>query len=126
MIMYRPGVNRGLQCAGFTSDVKLMEVVFSKSGEFIEVRRAMELTGHRASVLSVSFSNDSKRCVRVCQSGFGQITVLYTEWLPFQKMGRGNCGTLMVSSNKGMCLTKSKLYNFCSECPIFKTKICIQ
>ncbi len=46
---------------GFTSDVKIWEVVFTKSGEFSQVTRAMELSGHRASVLSMSFSSDSKR-----------------------------------------------------------------
>ncbi len=67
--VYFHGLYINQQCitVGFTSDVKLWEVVFNKSGEFTEVTRAMELSGHRASVLSMSFSSDSKRCVCVCE-----------------------------------------------------------
>ena len=69
---------------GFTSDVKLWEVEFSKSGEFhkvcsfissaiiiiitrtycsAQVSKAMDLKGHHASVLDISFSGDSHRWV---------------------------------------------------------------
>lgn len=46
---------------GFTPDVKIWEVEFSKSGDFQQVSRAMELKGHSAGVLSLSFNGDSHR-----------------------------------------------------------------
>jgi WD40 repeat protein len=52
-----------IACCGFTTDVKIWEVIMTKAGEFHELSRAMELKGHSAGVLSVSFSQDSKRAV---------------------------------------------------------------
>ncbi|CAN7987034.1 unnamed protein product, partial [Ixodes hexagonus] len=49
--------------AGFTPDVKVWEVCFSKTGEFKEVKRAFELKGHTSGVFSFAFSNDSTRRV---------------------------------------------------------------
>ena len=72
--------------AGFTSGVKLWEVEFTKSGEFQKVRyesfplvanlllastalqvsKAMDLNGHNASVLALSYSGDSHRYSVLC------------------------------------------------------------
>jgi len=49
--------------AGFTPDVKVWEVCFDKSGNFVEVRRAYELKGHTAGVHWFAFSADSHRFV---------------------------------------------------------------
>ena len=46
---------------GFTPDVKVWEVSFSKSDKFEDVKRAFELKGHSAGVDSCSFNNDSTR-----------------------------------------------------------------
>ena len=46
---------------GFTPDVKVWEVVFDKSSNFKEVKRAFELKGHGAAVYSFDFNNDSRR-----------------------------------------------------------------
>ncbi|XP_007430322.1 transducin beta-like protein 2 [Python bivittatus] len=54
---------------GFTPDVKVWEVCFTKSGDFREVTRAFELKGHKAGVYSFSFSNDSRRMATVSKDG---------------------------------------------------------
>ena len=54
------GVPLFLSSTGFVPDVKLLEVKF-KSGEFVGLSRAMELTGHTSSVYHFSFSADSTR-----------------------------------------------------------------
>ncbi|KAG8122868.1 hypothetical protein E2320_018329 [Naja naja] len=54
---------------GFTPDVKVWEVCFSKSGDFREVIRAFELKGHKAGVYSFAFSNDSRRMATVSKDG---------------------------------------------------------
>ncbi|XP_077167396.1 transducin beta-like protein 2 isoform X1 [Paroedura picta] len=56
---------RFVASCGFTPDVKVWEVCFSKSGDFREVARAFELKGHTAGVYSFSFSNDSRRMATV-------------------------------------------------------------
>jgi WD40 repeat protein len=50
---------------GFTSDVKFWEVLFDKSGEFKEIKRAFELKGHSAGVYNFSFNSDSTRIASV-------------------------------------------------------------
>ncbi|XP_065190281.1 transducin beta-like protein 2 [Sycon ciliatum] len=60
---------RFIASAGFTSDVKIWEVKFSKSGEFLAVNRAMELKGHTSAVYHFSFSADSKRMATVSKDG---------------------------------------------------------
>ncbi|XP_034276934.1 transducin beta-like protein 2 [Pantherophis guttatus] len=54
---------------GFTPDVKVWEVCFSKSGDFREVIRAFDLKGHKAGVYSFAFSNDSRRMATVSKDG---------------------------------------------------------
>ncbi|XP_005100638.1 transducin beta-like protein 2 [Aplysia californica] len=56
---------RFVASSGFTPDVKVWEVVFDKTGNFKEVKRAFELKGHTASVYSFDFNNDSRRMVSV-------------------------------------------------------------
>ena len=46
---------------GFTSEVKLWYIQFSKAGDFQQVTKTLEIKGHKAGVLSFSFTNDSKR-----------------------------------------------------------------
>uniref|UniRef100_A0A6J0UHM5 Transducin beta-like protein 2 n=1 Tax=Pogona vitticeps TaxID=103695 RepID=A0A6J0UHM5_9SAUR len=60
---------RFVASCGFTPDVKVWEVCFSKSGDFREVTRAFELKGHTAGVYSFSFSNDSRRMATVSKDG---------------------------------------------------------
>ncbi|NWX90690.1 TBL2 protein, partial [Nothoprocta pentlandii] len=60
---------RFVASCGFTPDVKVWEVCFSKSGDFREVTRAFELKGHAAGVHFFSFSNDSRRMATVSKDG---------------------------------------------------------
>ena len=48
---------------GFTPDVKVWEVCFTRTGDYQEVRRAFELKGHSAGVYSFAFSQGSDRYV---------------------------------------------------------------
>ncbi|XP_062289107.1 transducin beta-like protein 2 [Scomber scombrus] len=60
---------RFVASCGFTPDVKVWEVCFTKSGEFKEVARAFDLKGHSAGVHAFAFSNDSHRMVTVSKDG---------------------------------------------------------
>ncbi|XP_071499915.1 transducin beta-like protein 2 [Diadema antillarum] len=60
---------RFVASCGFTPDVKVWEVVFTKGGDFKEVSRAMELKGHKASVYYFSFNIDSTRMATVSKDG---------------------------------------------------------
>ncbi|XP_072793381.1 transducin beta-like protein 2 isoform X1 [Taeniopygia guttata] len=60
---------RFVASCGFTPDVKVWEVYFSKNGDFRVVTRAFELKGHTAGVQSFSFSNDSRRMATVSKDG---------------------------------------------------------
>jgi WD40 repeat protein len=58
-----------IACSGFTPDVKIWEVEFSKGGDFHQVSRAMELKGHSAAVVSLSFNGDSQRMATASKDG---------------------------------------------------------
>ncbi|XP_030041667.1 transducin beta-like protein 2 [Microcaecilia unicolor] len=60
---------RFVASCGFTPDVKVWEVCFSKAGDFREVARAFDLKGHSAGVYSFSFSNDSRRMATISKDG---------------------------------------------------------
>ena len=52
--------------SGFTSDVRFFEVCFEKSnGNFKEIRKAFDLKGHNAQVLSFSQNKDSTRAATI-------------------------------------------------------------
>ncbi|GAB6033733.1 Transducin beta-like protein 2 [Chamberlinius hualienensis] len=56
---------RFVASCGFTSDVKVWQVVFDKTAVFKELARAFELKGHSAGVESFAFNSDSSRMVSV-------------------------------------------------------------
>jgi WD40 repeat protein len=60
---------RFVATSGFTPDVKVWEVKFSRSGDFEKVNRAFDLTGHRSGVYSFAFSADSGRMATVSKDG---------------------------------------------------------
>ncbi|KAL9981141.1 hypothetical protein ACROYT_G009805 [Oculina patagonica] len=66
--------------AGFTPDVKLWSVEFTKSDEFKQVSRAMELKGHTAGVYHFSFSADSTRMATVSKDGTWKIWDIDVEY----------------------------------------------
>jgi WD40 repeat protein len=55
--------------AAFTSDVRLWEVAFKKTGEFEAVRKAIELKGHKKGINCIAFSNDSTRVATASKDG---------------------------------------------------------
>ncbi|KAK3916252.1 Transducin beta-like protein 2 [Frankliniella fusca] len=55
--------------SGFTPDVKVWEVLLSKSGEFDRVARAFELKGHSSGVYDFAFSADSSRVATISKDG---------------------------------------------------------
>lgn len=55
--------------SGFTSDVKIWEVIFNKSGDFQEIKRVFELTGHSSGVTDVAFDVDTSHIATVSKDG---------------------------------------------------------
>ncbi|KAG7174994.1 Transducin beta-like protein 2-like [Homarus americanus] len=56
---------RFIATTGFTPDVKVWEVKFSKTSNFEGVKRAYDLTGHKAGIYNCSINSDSTRMVSV-------------------------------------------------------------
>jgi len=54
---------------GFTPDVNVWEVVFSKSGEFKTVAKAFDLAGHTSGVHDFGFSADTGHMATVSKDG---------------------------------------------------------
>jgi WD40 repeat protein len=55
--------------SGFTPDVKVWSVKFTKSGDLDKVARAFELTGHTSGVYHFAWRNDSARMATVSKDG---------------------------------------------------------
>ena len=60
---------RFVATSGFTSDVKIWEVKFSRTGDFEKVTRAFNLGGHTSGIYSFSFSSDSSKVATVSKDG---------------------------------------------------------
>ncbi|KAL6257563.1 hypothetical protein P5V15_011137 [Pogonomyrmex californicus] len=60
---------RFVAASGFTPDVNVWEVVFSKSGEFKTVAKAFDLAGHSSGVLDFDFSADTNHMATVSKDG---------------------------------------------------------
>ncbi|XP_066585275.1 transducin beta-like protein 2 isoform X3 [Prorops nasuta] len=60
---------RFVAASGFTPDVKVWEVVFSKSGEFKQVSKAFDLAGHSSGVFDFGFSADTAQTATVSKDG---------------------------------------------------------
>jgi len=56
---------RFVACSGFTSNVRVWEVIFDKGGGFKEVTSAFQLKGHSAGVHSFAFSEGSSRMATI-------------------------------------------------------------
>ncbi|KAK5641744.1 hypothetical protein RI129_010291 [Pyrocoelia pectoralis] len=55
--------------SGFAPDVKVWEVTFSKNGEFQDVKRVYDLTGHTSGVYDVAFDVDSSHIATISKDG---------------------------------------------------------
>jgi len=60
---------RFIVASGFTPDVKVWEVIFSKTGEFQQVKRVYELTGHTSGVYDISFDQDTSHMATISKDG---------------------------------------------------------
>ena len=55
--------------SGFTPDIKVWSVKFSKSGSFEKAARAFELTGHSSGIYHFTWRNDSARVASISKDG---------------------------------------------------------
>lgn len=63
------GFNKIIRSQGFTPDVNVWEVVFSKSGEFKTVAKAFDLAGHTSGVHDFGFTADTSHMATVSKDG---------------------------------------------------------
>lgn len=54
---------------GFTPDVKIWEVVFTKTGDFKQISKAFDLAGHTSGVYDFDFCADSSLMASVSKDG---------------------------------------------------------
>lgn len=55
--------------SGFTPDVNVFEVAFTKSGDFKQVSKAFDLAGHSSGIFDFTFSTDSSQMATVSKDG---------------------------------------------------------
>lgn len=60
---------RFVAASGFTPDVKVWEVLFTKSGEFKQVAKAFDLAGHSSGVYDFNFCADTSHMASVSKDG---------------------------------------------------------
>ncbi|CAK1551040.1 unnamed protein product [Leptosia nina] len=60
---------RFVVATGFSPDVKVMEVCFTKNGDFKQVTKAFELTGHNSGVYDVAFTPDTSHIATISKDG---------------------------------------------------------
>lgn len=60
---------RFVVATGFAPDVKVMEVCFTRTGEFKQVSKAFELTGHTSGVYDVAFDVDTSHVATISKDG---------------------------------------------------------
>ncbi|CAG9561987.1 unnamed protein product [Danaus chrysippus] len=64
---------RFVVATGFSPDVKVMEVCFKKTGEYNQVTKAYELTGHTSGVYDVAFAVDTSHIATISKDGTWKI-----------------------------------------------------
>ncbi|CAH0715569.1 unnamed protein product, partial [Brenthis ino] len=60
---------RFVVATGFSPDVKVMEVCFTRTGEYKQVSKAYELTGHTSGVYDVAFAVDTSHIATISKDG---------------------------------------------------------
>ncbi|KAG7207439.1 hypothetical protein KM043_009082 [Ampulex compressa] len=73
---------RFIAASGFTPDVNVWEVVFTKSGEFKQVEKAFDLAGHSSGILDFNFNADTSHTATVSKDGTYR---LYNTKIEFEK-----------------------------------------
>lgn len=82
---------------GFTPDVKVWSVKFSKSGGFEKVSRAFELTGHTSGVYHLAWRNDSARVATVSKDGTWRIYSINADTLDIKQVAHEKIDALPES-----------------------------
>ncbi|KAK4321121.1 hypothetical protein Pmani_008066 [Petrolisthes manimaculis] len=90
---------RYVATTGFTPDVKVWEVKFSKAGTFEGLKRAYDLSGHKAGIYSCDINSDSTRMVSVSKDGTWR---LYDTNIEYEK------GQLVYLLHSGSYVMKGK------------------
>ncbi|CAK8697976.1 transducin beta-like protein 2 [Clavelina lepadiformis] len=90
---------RFVACCGWTPDVKVWAVMFTRTGEFREVVRAFELKGHTSSVWTFAFNNDSTRMITVSKDGTWRFYDTQIEYDKGQEPYLLNSGEINVCGN---------------------------
>lgn len=93
-----------IAASGFAPDVKLWEVSFSKSGEFKQVTRAFELTGHGSGVTDFDFSADSSQVVTVSKDGSWRLYNIKIEYTKGEEPHLINSGKYKYDSSSKPCI----------------------
>ncbi|XP_076647720.1 transducin beta-like protein 2 isoform X4 [Halictus rubicundus] len=73
---------RFVAASGFTPDVNVFEVLFTKSGDFKQVSKAFDLAGHSSGIFDFNFSADSSHMTTVSKDGTYR---LYNTKVEFEK-----------------------------------------
>ncbi|XP_047503560.1 transducin beta-like protein 2 isoform X2 [Pieris napi] len=60
---------RFVVATGFSPDVKVMEVCFTRNGDFKQVVKAFELTGHNSGIYDVAFTPDTSHIATISKDG---------------------------------------------------------
>ncbi|KOB66529.1 putative WS beta-transducin repeats protein [Operophtera brumata] len=60
---------RFVVASGFSPDIKVMEVCFTKNGDFKQVTKAYELTGHSSGIYDVAFDVDTSHIATISKDG---------------------------------------------------------
>jgi len=79
---------------GFTPDVKVWSVKFSKGGGFEKVARAFELTGHTSGVYHLAWRNDSARVATVSKDGTWRIYSINNDTFDIKQVANGKIDAL--------------------------------
>lgn len=81
---------RFVVATGFSPDVKVMEVCFTKNGDFKQVTKAYELTGHSSGVYDVAFDVDTSNIATISKDGTWRLYHTKSEYLPTMTVLRIN------------------------------------
>lgn len=72
---------RFVVATGFSPDVKVMEVCFTKTGEFKQVTKAFELSGHTSGIYDVAFDVDTSNIATISKDGTWKLYHTKSEYI---------------------------------------------
>jgi len=116
---------RFVATSGFTSDVKVWEVKFSRAGDFEKIGKAFDLPGHRSGVYNFAFTPDSSRMATISKDGTWKVYDTNVEYNKGQDVsiivsgsyhGDSSHPSIVAISNDGLlvCIAQDKGLRFYS------------